>query len=98
MKYTKNHDAHMWLKIIQSKILGAKRVSERLLERKMRDNNTGAERVSERLLERKMQNSNAAVGRLSDTTERAYTRIITVNIQEVEPSQGYSIKMQDING
>ena len=39
----------------------------------------------------KCRNNNAAVGRLSDTTERAYTRIITVNIQEVEPSQGYSI-------
>ena len=37
------------------------------------------------------KNNNAAVGRLSDTTERAYKRIITVNIQEVEPSQGYSI-------
>ena len=39
-----------------------------------------------------MNNKHAAVGRLSDTTERAYKRIITVNIQEVEPSQGYSKK------
>ena len=38
------------------------------------------------------KNNNAAVGRLSDTTERAYKRIFTANIQEVEPSQGYSIK------
>ena len=34
---------------------GAKRVSERLLERKLRNNNTGAKRVSGRLLERKLQ-------------------------------------------
>ena len=38
------------------------------------------------------KNNIAAVGRLSDTTKRAYKRIITVSIQEVEPSQGYSIK------
>ena len=38
-----------------------------------------------------MNNKHAAVGRLSDATERAYQRIIIVNIQEVEPSQGYSI-------
>ena len=47
---------------------GAKRVSERLLERKMRNNNAGAKRVSERLLERKMRNNNATVGRRGDTT------------------------------
>ena len=39
----------------------------------------------------KMQDSNAAVGRLNDTTERAYKKIITAKIQEVGPSQGYSI-------
>src|SRR4051812_7250596 len=41
---------------------GAKRVSERLLERKMQNNNTGTKRVSERLLERKMRNNNTTVG------------------------------------
>src|SRR3954468_13982403 len=45
---------------------GAKRVSERLLERKMRDNNTGAKRVSERLLERKMRDNNTGAKRVSE--------------------------------
>ena len=44
------------------------------------------------------KNNIAAVARLSDTTKRAYKRIITANIHEVEPSQGYSIKIHDING
>ena len=38
------------------------------------------------------KNNNAAVGRRGDTTERAYKGKITMNIQEVEPSLGYSIK------
>ena len=43
------------------------------------------------------KNNIAAVGRLSDTTKRAYKGIITVNIQEVEPSQGYSKKIHNVN-